>query len=48
MSEMRKRLMVVVDYVGNCPRCGKERCTDSESLADELCHGCRMYILKHG
>ena len=48
MSKMRKRLMVVVDYVGNCPRCGKEQCANSEELADELCHDCRMYIFKHG
>ena len=34
MSEMRKRLMVVVDYVGKCPRCGKEQCANSEKLAD--------------
>ena len=45
---MRKRLIVVVDYVGNCPRCGKDQCANSEKLADELCHDCRMYIFKHG
>ncbi|MCK5433265.1 MAG: hypothetical protein KAJ03_10990 [Gammaproteobacteria bacterium] len=48
MSEMRKRLMVVVDYVGNCPRCGKKQSADSEKLADEYCHDCRMYVFKHG
>ncbi|MCK5431809.1 MAG: hypothetical protein KAJ03_03645 [Gammaproteobacteria bacterium] len=48
MSEMRKRMMVVVDYVGNCPRCGKEQCAGSEKLADEYCHNCRMYVFKHG
>lgn len=48
MSEMRKRLMVVVDYIGNCPRCRKSQCAYSEKIADELCYYCRMYLLRHG
>ncbi|MCK5431136.1 MAG: hypothetical protein KAJ03_00255 [Gammaproteobacteria bacterium] len=45
LTGMRKRLMVVVDYVGNCPRCDKVQYA-SEALADELCQDCRMEILR--
>ena len=45
---IQKRYITVVEYVGNCPRCGKEKCAESPKLADEYCHDCRMHVFKHG